>query len=98
MNNDELYECRTQHECPTITFTERIAELRFSNDGLEVQVDDLHQQIAELEAELVRIRNVLSSQDKGCLGTGLPQHPDDGAPWPIVDEVIDSITKTLDNA
>jgi hypothetical protein len=51
---------------------------------------------AELESLLVKIRDLLGEQeDKSCLGTGYPANAYECAPWPIVDEVIDSITQAL---
>lgn len=56
----------------------------------------MRDRIEELEEELIKIRELLSNQtDKSCLGTGYPKYLDNCAPWPIVDEVIDSITKVL---
>ena len=51
------------------------------------------ERIASLELRLIQIRDLLADQDdKDCLGVG---YSDDCPPWPIVDEVIDSITQTL---
>jgi hypothetical protein len=50
------------------------------------------------ENELRRIRAILASQpNKNCLGTGYPTDPDQCAPWPIVDEVIDSLTRIIED-
>ena len=51
------------------------------------------------ENELRRIRAILASQrNKNCLGTAYPADPDQSAPWPIVDEVIDSLTRMIEEA
>ena len=52
--------------------------------------------IERLEQELISVREVLSAQeDKSCLGTGYPSDSDTCAPWPIVDEIVSGITRTL---
>ena len=49
-----------------------------------------------LQNELIKVRDLLSLQaDKNCLGVGNPIAFGDCAPWPIVDEVINSITQAL---
>lgn len=49
--------------------------------------------ILKLEKRLVSVRKTLMTQeDKSCLGSG--SSPDCGE-WSIIDEVIDSINKTL---
>tara|TARA_Y100000310_G_scaffold333795_1_gene412088 strand:+ start:72 stop:338 length:267 start_codon:yes stop_codon:yes gene_type:complete len=49
--------------------------------------------VEKLERELRAIRGCLASQeDKSCLGTGTAKGV---APWSIVDEAIDGITRVL---
>ena len=60
------------------------------------QAGSLYFRAERMQAELMRIRDLLSAQeDKSCLGTGYPKEENECPPWPIVDEVIDSITKVL---
>ena len=52
-----------------------------------------NERIKKLESTLLDVRAVLGIQkDKTCLGEG---RAGDCAPWPIVDEVIDSINQAL---
>jgi hypothetical protein len=52
--------------------------------------------IVELEACLIKIRELLAGQkDKSCLGTGYPSNENDCSPWPIVDEAVNNITQAL---
>ncbi len=55
-----------------------------------------NQRIENLQVELRAIRELLRAQpDKDCLGVGCPITPEECAPWPIVDEVINNITQVL---
>jgi len=53
------------------------------------------ERIDALEAMLVELRHLLAAQEnKECLGVGRSAN-EDCAPWPLVDEAINSITMAL---
>ena len=59
----------------------------------EWMMDEFARQAEKMEVRLVEIRDLLAQQeDKDCLGVG---KSNDCADWPIVDEVINSITQAL---
>jgi len=61
----------------------------------EWMMDEFAKQAERMETELVSIRHLLTSQEnKECLGIGRPVN-EDCAPWPLVDEAINSITMAL---
>ena len=65
-------------------------------EGSLCENEQLRERVKELEVMLSRIRDLLTVQeDKDCLGTNYPTNAYECAPWPVVDEVIDSITKSL---
>jgi hypothetical protein len=52
--------------------------------------------IVGLETCLINMRELLDEQkDKSCLGIGYPANENDCAPWPIIDEAINEITRAL---
>ena len=66
-------------------------EIRTDNSAV---IAALNERIAELEETLIMVRDVLNDQeDKSCLG--LSTWDNTSAPWPIVDEVINGITRAL---
>jgi len=61
----------------------------------EWMMDEYARQAEKMETALVQIRHLLAAQEnKECLGTGYPAN-EDCAPWPLVDEAINSITLAL---
>ena len=59
-------------------------------------IQNFEKRIAELEHTLTKVRDLLNEQeDKECLGTGYPVNSYECAPWAIVDEVINEITRKL---
>ena len=67
------------------------------DDKLDRSLADI-KRIVELETHLIKIRELLAEQkDKSCLGTGYPTTESECAPWSIVDEVVNDITKALED-
>ena len=57
---------------------------------------ELTDRIAELKKTLTQVRDLLNEQEnKACLGTRYPENDGECAPWAIIDEVINNITKSL---
>ena len=60
--------------------------------GYEKTTEALQEEVERLRGVITTTRELLSHQDKGCLGTG---HALDTQPWPIVDELIDTLSNAL---
>jgi hypothetical protein len=77
-----------------VRLSKKLEEFRTDRPS-EWIMDEFARQAKKMEVALVEVRELLAAQEnKECLGVGHPDN-EDCAPWPIVDEVINSITVAL---